>query len=127
MSDRLFTFLYKESAPPQGVVFPADREAWARDGLARAERDVNYAALHAYLPWLTESEYVKVADSDDPYAQPVSALRRMLVETTVYGDLSLQWIREQRPDIALVYFQSTDTVGHVFAPYAPPKLRQAAC
>jgi Flp pilus assembly protein TadD len=121
VSDRLFTFLYKESAPPQGVVFPADREAWARDGLARAERDVNYAALHAYLPWLTESEYVKVADSDDPYAQPVSALRRMLVETSVYGDLSLQWIREQRPDIALVYFQSTDTVGHVFAPYSPPK------
>ena len=40
VSDRLFTFLYKESAPPPGVVFPADREAWARDGLARAERDV---------------------------------------------------------------------------------------
>jgi tetratricopeptide (TPR) repeat protein len=121
VSDRLFTFLYKESAPPQGVVFPADREAWARDGLARAEGDVNYDALHAYLPWLTESEYRKVADSDDPYAQPVSALRRMLIETTVYGNLSLQWIREQHPDIALVYFQSTDTVGHVFAPYAPPK------
>jgi len=41
VSDRLFTFLYKESAPPQGIVFPADRESWARDGLARAERDVN--------------------------------------------------------------------------------------
>jgi len=121
VSDRLFTFLYKESAPPEGVVFPADREAWARDGLSRAERNVNYDALHAYLPWLTEPEYRKVADSDDPFAQPVSALRRMLVETTVYGDLSLQWIREQHPDVAVVYFQSTDTVGHVFAPYAPPR------
>jgi Flp pilus assembly protein TadD len=121
VSDRLFTFLYKESAPPQGIVFPADRESWARDGLAHAEREVDYAALHTYLPWLTESEYAKAADSNDPYAQPVSALRRMLIETSVYGDLSLQWIREQRPDIALVYFQSTDTVGHVFAPYAPPR------
>jgi Flp pilus assembly protein TadD len=121
VSDRLFTFLYKESAPPEGVVFPQDREAWARDGLARAERDVNYDAVRAYLPWLTEPEYRKVADSDDPYAQPVSALRRMLIETDVYGDLSLQWIREQRPDVAVVYFQSTDTVGHVFAPYAPPR------
>ena len=45
----------------------------------------------------------------------------MLIETTVYGDLSLQWIREQRPDVAVVYFQSTDTIGHVFAPYAPPR------
>jgi tetratricopeptide (TPR) repeat protein len=121
VSDRLFTFLYKESAPPAGVVFPADREAWARDGLARAERAANYDAVHAYMPWLREADYQKVADSDDPYSQPVSALRRMLIETTVYGDLSLQWIREQHPDLAVVYFQSTDTIGHVFAPYAPPR------
>jgi Flp pilus assembly protein TadD len=121
VSDRLFTFLYKETAPPGGVVFPGDREAWARDGLARAQQSVGYDAVHAYLPWLTPGEYQKVADSDDPYAQPVSALRRMLIETTVYGDLSLQWIREQRPDLTVVYFQSTDTVGHVFAPYAPPR------
>jgi Flp pilus assembly protein TadD len=121
VSDRLFTFLYKESAPPPGIVFPADREAWARDGLARAQRAANYDAVHSYLPWLSESDYNKVADSNDPYAQPVSALRRMLTETNVYGDLSLQWIREQRPDLAIVYLQSTDTVGHVFAPFAPPK------
>jgi tetratricopeptide (TPR) repeat protein len=121
VSDRLFTFLYKESAPPAGVVFPAEREAWARDGLARAERDANFEAVRGYLPWLQRADFDKVADSDDPYAQPVSALRRMLIETSVYGDLSLQWIREQHPDVAIVYFQSTDTVGHVFAPYAPPK------
>lgn len=126
VSDRLFTFLYKESAPPGGVVFPADREAWARDGLARAERDVSYAAVHAYLPWMNEADYLKVADADDPYAQPISALRRMLIETTVYGDLSLQWIREQHPDISVVYFQSTDTIGHVFAPYAPPRQASVA-
>ena len=124
VSDRLFTFLYKEQAPPPGVVFPADREAWARDGLARAEKSANYDAIRSYLPWLTRSEYEKVADSEDPYAQPVSALRRMLTETQVYTDLSLQWIREQHPDLTVVYLQSTDTIGHVFAPYAPP--RQAA-
>jgi tetratricopeptide (TPR) repeat protein len=121
VSDRLFTFLYKESAPPAGVVFPAAREAWARDGLARAERAANYDAVRAYLPWLQKADFDKVADSDDPYAQPISALRRMLIETSVYGELSLQWIREQQPDVAVVYFQSTDTIGHVFAPYAPPK------
>jgi Flp pilus assembly protein TadD len=121
VSDRLFTFLYKESSPPQGVVFPPDREAWARDGLSRAERAVDYDAVRAYMPRLTRAEYDKVADSDDPYAYPVSALRRMLIETTVYGDLSLQWIREQHPDLTIVYLQSTDTVGHVFAPFAPPR------
>jgi Flp pilus assembly protein TadD len=122
VSDRLFTFLYKESAPPPGVVSPPDREVWARDGLARAQRAVDYDAVRAYLPWLTRAEYDKVADSDDPFAQPVSALRRMLIETGVYGDLSLDWIRSApRPDLTIVYLQSTDTVGHVFAPYAPPR------
>jgi Type I phosphodiesterase / nucleotide pyrophosphatase len=30
VSDRLFTFLYSEGAPPAGIVFPPGREAWAR-------------------------------------------------------------------------------------------------
>ncbi len=121
VSDRLFTFLFKEQTPPRGVVFPAAREAWAREALARAEQATDYAAVRAYLPWLTEAEFRRVADSEDPYAHPVSALRRMLVETTVYRDLSLEWIRREKPDLAIVYLQSTDTVGHVFAPYAPPR------
>jgi hypothetical protein len=121
VSDRLFTFLYKEQAPPRGIVFPPERDDWARRGLTSAERTVDYAALRAYLPWLTEADYNRVADSDDPYAHPVSALRRMLIETKVYSELSLQWIREERPDLAIVYLQATDTIGHVFAPYAPPR------
>jgi Flp pilus assembly protein TadD len=121
VSDRLFTFLYKESSPPPGVVYPVAREAWARDALARAQRAIDYSAVRAYLPWLARGDYDKVAESDDPYAQPVSALRRMLIETTVYTDLSLEWVREQHPDITIVYLQSTDTVGHVFAPFAPPR------
>ena len=108
---------------PPASSFRADREAWARDGArARRARRSSYDAVHA-LPAVAERSRLRrrSADSDDPYAQPVSALRRMLIETTVYGDLSLQWIREQRPDLAVVYFQGTDTIGHVFAPYAPPR------
>jgi Flp pilus assembly protein TadD len=121
VSDRLFTFLYKEQAPPEQVVSPPQREAWARAALQQAERAVDYTAVHAYLPWLGRSEHDALSDSNDPYAHPVSALRRMLVETTVYRDLSLDWIRRERPDLAVVYLQATDTVGHVFAPYAPPR------
>ena len=121
VSDRLFTFLYKEQAPPGGIVFPPERDDWARRGLTGAERTVDYAALHAYLPWLAEADYNRVADSDDPYAHPVSALRRMLIETRVYSELSLEWIRDEHPDLAIVYLQATDTIGHVFAPYAPPR------
>jgi len=121
VSDRLFTFLFKEDTTPQGVVSPPDREGWARDTLERAKRDVDFAALQPYLPWLTDAEYRQKAESDDPYAQPISALRRILIETRVYDELGRGAFERDRPDITIVYLQGTDTIGHVFAPFAPPK------
>ena len=56
-----------------------------------------------------------------PYSNPVSALRRTLIETRVYDDLASTWIQRARPDLAIVYFQGTDSIGHTFAPFAPPK------
>jgi Tfp pilus assembly protein PilF len=121
VSDRLFTFLYSEASPPPGVVNPTAREAWARDVLARVEREVDYAALKAMLPWLTEDEYAQAAKAVDPYSHPVSALRRIVVETRVYDTLARDWLEKERPDLLLVYIQGTDSIGHVFAPYAPPR------
>jgi Flp pilus assembly protein TadD len=51
----------------------------------------------------------------------VSALRRILVETRAYHALATSWLARERPDLAVVYFQGTDTIGHVFAPFAPPR------
>jgi len=90
VSDRLFTFLFKEATPPVGVVFPADRESWARDALSAAEAHTTLAELQTYLPWLDAAEYRAHADSDDPYGHPVSALRRILIETKVYDELGRQ-------------------------------------
>ncbi|MES1211840.1 MAG: tetratricopeptide repeat protein, partial [Acidobacteriota bacterium] len=104
-----------------GIVHPADREPWAREALARAEQSVDLASLRAYIPDLTEPELAAEAARPDPYAHPVSALRRILIETRAYDDLARSWIAEQRPDLAVVYVQGTDTIGHIFAPYAPPR------
>jgi Flp pilus assembly protein TadD len=121
VSDRLFTFLYSEAEPPPGVVNPHGLDGWARDGLERAEAEVNLAQLRDYLPGLTESEYQAARESKDPYSNPVGALRRVLVETRVYDTLARDWFSREKPDLLLVYIQGTDTVGHVFAPYAPPR------
>jgi Tfp pilus assembly protein PilF len=121
VSDRLFTFLFKESAPPPGVVFPADREAWARGALDRAEQETGLAALKSYLPWLTDAEYRAHVDSPDPYGHPISALRRILIETRVYDELGRDAFARDHPDLTIVYLQGTDSIGHVFAPFAPPK------
>ena len=121
VSDRLFTFLFSESAPPPGVVYPSNQESWARDGLKRAQASVDYAALKSLLPSLAQSEYDEAATVTDPYSHPVSALRRILTETRVYDDLARDWFAREKPDAMFVYLQGTDSIGHVFAPYAPPR------
>lgn len=121
VSDRLFTFLYRESTPPPGVVHPPDREAWARAALGRAEQDITLEDLRKYLPQLGDDEYQKAVATTDPYSHPVSALRRILIETKVYDTLAAESVERDRPDLTLAYFQGTDTIGHVFAPYAPPR------
>jgi len=57
VSDRLFSFLYKEDQPPPGIVYPPCSEEGARSILKKAESEVGIAELRAYLPWLDEKEY----------------------------------------------------------------------
>lgn len=121
VADRFFSFTFRDSGPLPGVVHPAEREAWARAALEKTERETGLAALQAYVPGLTAAAYEGEASRPDPYAHPVSGLRRILVETRAYHALAQDWIARERPDLAIVYFQGTDTVGHLFAPFAPPK------
>jgi Flp pilus assembly protein TadD len=121
VADRFFSFTSRNHQPPPGIVHPAEQEAWARAALEKTERETGLAALQPYVPGLTAAAYEEEASRADPYAHPVSGLRRILVETRAYHALARDWIAREHPDLAIVYFQGTDTVGHLFAPFAPPK------
>jgi tetratricopeptide (TPR) repeat protein len=120
VADRFASFTAGDRQPPPGVVFPAAREDWAHRELAAAGRETGYEAVHLYLPWLDAAEYRRQTSDPVPYAHPASALRRILAETRAYHALARAWIERARPDLAVVYLQGTDTIGHMFAPYAPP-------
>jgi Tfp pilus assembly protein PilF len=113
VADRFFSFTSRESRPPPGIVQPPEREAWARETLERIERETGYEAVKAYFPGLERSD---LAERPDPYAHPVSALQRILIETRAYDALARSWLEEMTPDLTILYFQGTDTIGHVFAP-----------
>jgi tetratricopeptide (TPR) repeat protein len=121
VADRFFSFTSRDRRPPPGIVHPPDREVWARGILDRVERETGYEALKVYLPWLDKTEYDRLAERPDPYAHPVSALRRILVETRAYDVLAHSWLETETPDLTVLYFQGTDTIGHEFAPFAPPR------
>jgi Flp pilus assembly protein TadD len=123
VSDRLSNFLYTDSKKPQGIVYPPSRQPWAEATVAAAENAVTAERLRGYLPWLTDSDYAALVKVANPYEEPAAALRRILVETEIYRRLSIDFLRGRRtlPDLTIIYLQGTDTIGHVFAPYAPPK------
>jgi len=122
VTDRVLPFLFEEEdAGAPRLVHPPKALRGVREARDRAQRAVGLREMREFLPRLSETEYRSFARSPDPYAHPVSALRRILVETRLHHDLATRAIRGQRPDLALVYFQGTDSLGHVFAPYAPPR------
>jgi Flp pilus assembly protein TadD len=121
VSDRLFGFLNVEDEPPPGAIYPPDREGWAHERLRSVWQATDYRAVADYLPWLSEEEYRQHADSERPYEHPISALRRILVETRLYTGLAQSLLEERVPDLMVLYLQGTDSIGHVFAPFAPPR------
>ena len=121
VSDRLFSFQYDAPAPP-GAVFPESEQAFATATMQDVAAAAGYDALHAYVFELTPAEYERASANPNPFADPVTALRRILIETEGMHRLAAARIEREKPDLAIVYFQGTDAIGHLFAPYAPPKL-----
>jgi tetratricopeptide (TPR) repeat protein len=121
VADRFLMSRGAGGGPPPGSVFPPAREAWARQVLAATDQGVDLAALQAYLPWLDEAGYRAALAVPEPFSDPVAGLRRLLVETRTTDRLARQWLAAERPDLALVYFEGTDLVGHLFAPLTPPR------
>jgi Flp pilus assembly protein TadD len=120
VSDRLFAFYVREEAPG-GVVHPASEQARVIEARKQVEQEVAFAALQAYLPWLTAPEYERLVATGNPYGHPATTLQRILVETRLYHRLAVDWIRRKSPALSIVYLQGTDSIGHVFAAFAPPQ------
>ena len=84
----MFTFLYNESTPPEGAVYPRDAEPWARDIERRVNQEIGYDVLKAYLPWLTRGEYAS-ATSDPTYAATrCRACAESCSKTRIYHELA---------------------------------------
>lgn len=118
VSDRMF-LVQQGGTPPPGSVWPEAKEPSARAALDAAERAIDLVAMQKLLPWLDAPRFE--SSRSGSLADPVAGLRRILVETRLYRDLALAAIREEKPDLTIAYFQGTDAIGHLFAPWAPPQ------
>ncbi|HET8647692.1 MAG TPA: alkaline phosphatase family protein, partial [Vicinamibacteria bacterium] len=121
VSDRFFAFHRVETELPPGAVSPAAEQPRLQALRDEVERSVGAEQLQPYIPSLTAPELQALEARGSPFAHPATALRRILVETRLYHRLAMDWLPREKPELAVVYFQGTDSVGHVFAPFAPPR------
>lgn len=121
VSDRLSSFLGPRGDPPSDAVFPASLASVASATRKRLEQEVDLEYLRRFLPRLTSAEVESSKRAANPYVDPVSGLIRMIVETRLMDELYRDFVGRDSPDIAVLYIQASDTVGHLFAPYLPPR------
>ncbi len=101
---------------------PKAEVLWAEGVRREAASDVDLAALRRMLPDLTEAEYAAAAASTDPFAERIPGLRQVLLQTEIVRRLSSEWLVAHPTRLAVVYFEGTDTIGHLFAPFVSPPL-----
>jgi predicted AlkP superfamily phosphohydrolase/phosphomutase len=117
LSDRLDPSSAKPAS--RGVGYPEALDETVRRVAAR-EAKISAEDLRPYLA-VSDSE-VRALPAAPSFDDPVSALSALLTTTRVTQRLSRELYDSERPDFLAVYFKGTDEVGHLFAPYAPPRL-----
>ncbi|MEO8276248.1 MAG: alkaline phosphatase family protein [Thermoanaerobaculia bacterium] len=118
VSDRFIAA--RDSIP--GAVFPPGESAWAEGVRRTARASVDLPTLATVLPDVSPAEWSAAGESQDPFAAPVSGLRQVLTQTEIVRRMATEWLAAHRPRLSVVYFEGTDTIGHLFAPFVPPAL-----
>ena len=103
-----------------GVAFPAELTPVVEEVVRRDGRIVP-ADLARFLDMPLEEISAALA-SGRGMENPLVALARVVSATRVYQRLARELYDRNLPDLMMVYFEGTDEVAHLFAPYSEPKL-----
>lgn len=126
ISDRvayqLFDFAEREGEQDSGKVHPPEAWSGVRDKLVTAEavgcdevrRFVDLPCAEIERRWAALPVERKQEDR-------VNHLRKILATTRSYHAIALDLLRDQA-DLTLVYYEGTDTFGHLFARFLPPSM-----
>ncbi len=123
VSDRVAYQLFElQETANVGKVHPP--EAWDRiERLLVPAESVDAADLRRFID--VEPEEVdrlwKSLPPDRRQEERVNHLRKILATTRSYQAILLSLL-ERQADLTLAYYEGTDTVGHLFARYLPPRM-----
>ncbi len=124
VSDRLYYTLtqgltrevLREDLPD--LVYPAERTAELVELRDRALAETDWQAVR-YFMRVPEARFAAAVAEERGMEDPVDGFRRMLAATRTYLGAGLA-LASARPELAMVYLEGTDTIGHLLAPYVEP-------
>ena len=119
VSDRASPILYS-AGPSPGVAYPPALEETVERVVAR-DGPVSPSELAVFLD-MDRATIEAALASGEGMNNKVVALSRILGATRVTQRLARELYDRDHPDLAAVYFEGTDEIGHVFAPFTPPKM-----
>ena len=118
VSDHVSPILF-DALPRTGVAYPASLSPGVEQILAR-DGSVTDGELAAFVA-IPEPEIRRVREGG-AIENPVVALSRILGSTRVQQRIGRDLYDKNHPDLMMLYFEGTDAIGHVFAPYVPPRM-----
>jgi Flp pilus assembly protein TadD len=118
VSDRVTDVLMPITQSREGLVSPPER--WLEVAQLRVEaEDIDFAMGRRFVSVSNSvwSESLAKGGYDDP----IGGLRRILASTITVDRCARHIAAQYSPRLLMAYFEGTDTVGHLFAPFAPPR------
>jgi tetratricopeptide (TPR) repeat protein len=119
VSDRVSPLLFGE-LPRAGASFPASIAPGVEKLVTRDGR-VSDEELTRFID-VPSAEIASARASGAGMENVIVALSRIIGATRVNHHIARDLYDRYRPELMTLYLQGTDEVGHVFAPYSPPRL-----
>lgn len=126
VSERMFYQLFgiRPAREDPANVYPRQRLREVLPRLVEADA-IPYEEVRRFAE-LDRSEYEEAVEearlAENPYDNRINHLRKILAVTRGVFNLG-RWLLDERPaDLTVLYIEGTDTIGHRFAHYLPPKL-----
>jgi len=109
-----------DKLPLSGVAFPAALEPGIAQIASSRDGRVTVEDLAPYLD-LSATEISDALSSGAGMENSIVALARILTATRVTERIGRDLYDRNHPDLMAIYFEGTDEVGHIFAPFTPPR------
>ncbi|HZI66771.1 MAG TPA: alkaline phosphatase family protein [Thermoanaerobaculia bacterium] len=119
VSDRASPLLFSD-LPRAGVAYPASLAAGVEQVIVR-DGVVSDAEVARFVD-VPAAEIASARASGAGMENPIVALSRIVSATRINHRIARDLYDRNLPDLMVLYLQGTDEIGHVFAPYVPPRL-----